>query len=200
MSALDRLLLLATSLLAAYQVVAGVEGLATLPILAYTVGFGVLLIAGLLLIIFGFEALDSSLVVIIAAIIPLSLALGLVAEHLPAFTTAYGTFAVIGLLAIAVTRLVAPTKIATMVLAAVHGIAGLIISLLPIILSLAGRAPAAFALVGVGGALIGIGGLLLAFLKAGRPILSEKSILTVLPGLLLLTTAAFVVGFAAAKV
>jgi len=66
---------------------------------------------------------------------------------------------------------------------------------LPIILSLRGLASGGFAWVGVGGALIGVGGLLLAFLKAGKPILPQKIILTVLPGLLLLMTAAFVAGF-----
>jgi len=48
----------------------------------------------------------------------------------------------------------------------------------------------------VGGALIGVGGLLLSFLKAGKPILSHETILKVLPGLLLLMTICFVVGFA----
>jgi hypothetical protein len=53
-----------------------------------------------------------------------------------------------------------------------------------------------FALVGAGGALIGIGGLLLLFQKAGKPILSREMILRVLPGLLLVMTACFVIGFA----
>ena len=47
----------------------------------------------------------------------------------------------------------------------------------------------------VGGALIGIGGLLLSFLKAGKPVLSREKILRILPGLLLGTTACFVLGF-----
>jgi hypothetical protein len=47
----------------------------------------------------------------------------------------------------------------------------------------------------LGGALIGIGGLLLSFLKAGKPILTRQTILSVLPSLLLLMTAAFVAGF-----
>jgi hypothetical protein len=55
-----------------------------------------------------------------------------------------------------------------------------------------------FSLVGLGGALIGLGGLLLSFLKTGKPILSRNTILKILPGLLLLTTAAFVLGFSAA--
>jgi hypothetical protein len=198
MSALDRILLLVTGLLAAYQIVVGIDHLDALPIVAYTVAFGVLLVAGLLLIIFGFDALDSPLVVIVAAIIPLGLSLGLVAQYLPTLTTLYTAFAVVGLIAIAVTRFVAPGRVGALVLAVAHGIAGLIIFGLPILFSLQGKTPMGFALVGVGGALIGLGGLLLAFLKAGKPILSQNIILAVLPGLLLLTTAAFVAGFAAA--
>lgn len=62
-SILDRVLLLLTGLLAAYQVAVGVEGFNTLSIVAFTIGFGVLLVAGLLLIILGFGVLDSPLVV-----------------------------------------------------------------------------------------------------------------------------------------
>ncbi|HEY5270062.1 MAG TPA: hypothetical protein VII97_06970, partial [Anaerolineales bacterium] len=74
----------------------------------------------------------------------------------------------------------------------------MIIFLLPFLLAFTGRTAPGFALVGLGGALIGLGGLLLSFLKAGIPILSRKTILKILPGLLLLTTAAFVLGFSAA--
>jgi hypothetical protein len=198
MSVLDRILLLITGLLAAYQIVAGIDGAPALSLWSYTIAFGVLLVAGLLLIIMGFEVLDSPLVVIVSTIIPLSLSLGLVAEYLPQFTTLYLIFVIIGFLAIVVTRLrtATPKKVATIVLASIHGIAGMLIFLLPIILALKGAVPGGFALVGVGGALIGLGGLLLAFLKAGKPILPQKTILTVLPGLLLLMTAAFVAGFA----
>ncbi len=198
MSVLDRILLLLTGLLAAYQIVVGIDQAVTLAVGAYTVAFGVLLIAGLLLIIMGFEVLDSPLVVIVSTIIPLSLSLGLVSEYLPGFTTLYLTFVVGGFLAVVVTRYTNPGKIATMVLATVHGIAGILIFLLPIILVLRGEMAGGFALVGVGGALIGVGGLLLAFLKTGKPILPQKTILTVLPGLLLLMTGAFVAGFSLA--
>ncbi len=197
MSILDRILLLLTGLLAAYQIAVGVDGLNTLPMIAYTVGFGVLLVAGLLLIILGFEVLDSPIVVIVSTIIPLSLSLGLVWEHLPTYRTLYLGFVIIGFLAILLTRLLPlKNKLPLLTLAVVHGIAGLTIFLLPILWSLTGRAPHGFALVGIGGALIGIGGLLLSFLKAGKPLLSRATILKVLPGLLLLMTAAFVAGFA----
>jgi hypothetical protein len=72
MSVLDRILLLITGLLAAYQIVVGIEGLGTLTTWCYTIAFGVLLVAGLLMIIMGFEVLDSPLVVIVATIIPIT--------------------------------------------------------------------------------------------------------------------------------
>jgi len=195
-SVLDRILLLITGLLAAYQVAVGCDGLRTMPITSYTISFGVLLVAGLLMIILGFEVLDSPLVVIVSTVIPLSLSLGLVSERLVNFTIPYLVFVVIGFLAIVITRYAIPGKAATIVLAVVHGVAGMTIFLLPIILSLRGDAPGGFALVGVGGALIGVGGLLLSFLKGGKPILSRDTIMTVLPSLLLLMTVAFVAGFA----
>ena len=53
MTSTDRLLLLLTVLLASYQIVVGIDGLGTVPITAYTIAFGALLVAMLLLIILG---------------------------------------------------------------------------------------------------------------------------------------------------
>ncbi|MFZ5905551.1 MAG: hypothetical protein ACOYZ8_18585 [Chloroflexota bacterium] len=191
----DRVLLLLTGLLAAYQVAVGIDGFDALPIVAYTIAFGVLLVAGLLLIIWGFEVLDSPAVVIVSTIIPLTLSLGLVWQY-ASFGTSYLVFAIAGFLAVTLTRSIpTPGKTPTIVLAITHGIAGMTIFLLPIILSVQGKTQPLFSLVGVGGALIGIGGLMLSFLKAGKPILSRETILKILPGLLLLMTACFVAGF-----
>ncbi|KAF0106766.1 MAG: hypothetical protein FD146_2358 [Anaerolineaceae bacterium] len=199
-SPLDRILLLLTGLLAAYHIVVGIEGFASLPAIAYTIAFGVLLIAGLLLILLGFDVLDSPIIVIVSTIIPLSLATGLVWQYLASFGTLYLGFAILGFLAVTITRaLPIKTKLPVLVLGIVHGLAGLTIFLLPIIWVLTGRAAPGFALVGIGGALIGIGGLLLSFLKAGKPLLSRAVIFRLLPGLLLLMTAAFVAGFAFAS-
>lgn len=195
MTPLDRLLLFATGLLAAYQVAVGIEKFSTLPVIAYTISFGVLLIAGLLLIILGFEVLDSPIVVIFSTMIPLSLSLGLVWQHLACLRIPYLLFTIIGFLAIVATRTISVKgKLPTIVLALIHGVAGIVIFLLPIALSLQGTMKAMFSLVGVGGALIGIGCLLLLFLKAGKPILSSEKIFKVLPGLLLITTICFVAG------
>lgn len=196
MTPLDRILLLITGILAAYQVAVGIDGFSAVPIIAYTIAFGVLLVAGILIIIWGFDVLDSPVVVVVSTAIPLSLSLGLVWQHLASFGTSYLVFAIVGFLAVTLTRSIpVPGKIPTIVLALVHGIAGMTIFLLPILLSMQGKTQPLFSLVGVGGALIGIGGLLLSFLKAGRPILSRETILKVLPGLLFLMTLCFVIGF-----
>ena len=198
-SLLDRFLLLFAGLLAAWQVAVGINGLGTLPIIAYTVGFGILLVAALLLIILGFDALDSPIVVVLSTLIPLSLSLGLVWEFLSAWRDPYLGFSLLGFIAIIITRSF-PIKniLPVIVLSIVHGIAGMIIFLLPFFLVFSARVTPGFSLVGLGGALIGLGGVLLYFQRAGRPILSRDSIYKLLPGLLLLTTAAFVLGFSLA--
>lgn len=195
-SILDRILLLVTGLLAVYQIAFVIDDFSTLPLITYTIAFGVLLVAGLLIIILGFEVLDSPLVVIVSTIIPLTLSLGLVWQHLASFRVLYLVFVIIGFLAIVITRsFPMASKLPTIVLAFVHGVAGLTIFLLPIILSMQGQVNPLFSLVGIGGALIRVGGLLLSFLKVGKPILSRETILKVLPGLLLLMTLCFVIGF-----
>ena len=195
-SALHRLLLLLSAIIAAYQVVVGVEGLATFTAACYTVAFGVLVIAALLLLVLGLEILDSPVVVIVSTVIPLSLSLGLVSQFLTTVAAAYLIFAVAGFSAVVITRLYFPGRLAVIILAAVHGIAGLVIFLLPLILVIQGETTAGFLLVSLGGALIGLAGLLLAFLKTGRPILPRETILSVLPLILLAMSLAFVTGFA----
>jgi hypothetical protein len=195
-SPLNRLLLLVTCLLAAYQVVVGINGLENVPTIAYTIAFGVLLVACLLIIILGFEVLNSRIVVMFSTIIPLSLSLGLIWEHIPSFRIPYLIFAMIGYLAIIITRVIEfSTQVSTFILAIVHGIAGLVVFLLPSFLSAQGITGSGFAFVGLGGALIGLAGLLLYFLKTGRPIVSRQIILRILPTIFLLMTLSFVVGF-----
>lgn len=196
LSSLDRTLLLLTVILASYQVSAGIDGFGALPIIAYTIAFGVILVAALLIFILGMEVLDSPIVVIVSTIIPLSLAVGLVWQHLASWRTSYLVFAIIGFLAVTLTRSIQmQNKLPVIVLAVTHGMAGMTIFLLPIIIAMQGLVKPLFSLVGIGGALIGVGGLLLSFLKTGKPILSRDRIMRLFPALLLLTTALFVTGF-----
>ena len=196
-SIFDRILLLLTCLLAAYQIAVGINGFSTLPIFAYSAAFGVLLVSGLLMVILGFEVLDSPIVVIISTIIPLSLATGLIWQYLSYYGVIYLVFAIICFLAIVITRaLPIKDQFPLYILAFVHGIAGLTILLLPIVLVFSDLTSTGFIFISVGGALIGLGGLLLALLRAGKPLLSRETIFRILPLLLLFMTAAFVVGFA----
>ena len=194
-SVLDRILLLATVLLAAYQISLGLTGLNPLAIWSYTIGFGILLVAGLLLIILGFEGLESQVVVIISTAIPLSISLGLVVEHLPQFTLPYLIFSVLGFASVGFSRFLFKGKTATFVLSATHGIAGLLITFLPLTLVIQGNAAPGYLLVSLGGALIGLGGLLLAFLKTGKPILDQDTIFQLLPWILFLMSLSFMGGF-----
>lgn len=197
MSILDRILLFLTGMLAAYHIAVEIDGLSAVPMIAYSIAFGVLLLAGLLLLILGFEVLASPVVVIVSTIIPLSLATGLVWQHLPHYGTAYLIFAIIGFIATVTTRaLPIKNELPLVVLVIVHGIAGMTIFVLPILSVISSLAASGFLLVSLGGALIGLGGMLLALLKAGRPLLSRETIYRVLPVLLLVMTAAFVTGFA----
>jgi len=193
---LNRILLLVTCLLAAYQVAVGINGLENVPIIAYTIAFGVLLVAGLLIIILGFDVLNSRIVVMVSTIIPLCLSLGLIWEHSYSWRLPYLAFAILGYLAIIITRMITfPIRLSTAILAIVHGVAGMVVFLLPSILSAQGVTSPGFVFVGLGGALIGLAGLLLYFLKTGRPIVSREIILGIFPSILLLMTGAFVIGF-----
>lgn len=195
----NRIFLLTSGLAAAYQVAVGINGLEEVPIIAYTISFGVLLVAMLLIIILGIEILDSPVVVIVSTIIPLSLSLGLVWEHIEEWRTAYLIFVIVGFLAVIMTRvMVVPGKLPVLVLAVVHGVAGMVIFLLPSILAAQGITRLGFALVGLGGSLIGLGGVLLTFLKTSSPIVSHETILSILPALLMLMSVVFVLGFALA--
>ena len=173
-SLLNRLLLLFTGLLAAYQIAVGIEGQELAAILCYTVTFGVLLVAALLLLVLGLDVLDSPFVVLVSTLIPLSLSMGLVVQFFPEIQQFFLLFTVLGYLLILVTRFSTKRKVAALTLAVVHGVAGVVIFIAPFIVVLQGRAPAGFALVGIGGALIGLGGLLLSFLRAGHPILTRR--------------------------
>jgi hypothetical protein len=195
-SSLDRTLLMLTGLLAGYQIAIGIDKMDGISIIAYTIAFGVILVAGLLLMILGFEVLDAPIVVIISTVIPLTLSLGLIWQHLASLRTVYLIFTIISFLAVILTRSIPmQNKLPVITIAITHGIAGMTIFLLPIIFAFQGQVKPLFSLVGIGGALIGLGGLSLSFLKTGKPILSKEIIMRLFPMLLLLTTALFVAGF-----
>lgn len=200
MTILDRILLLATGLVAAY-LIWRFQGdyqrhLHTYD-LYYILSFAVLFVSGVLLILAGYGLLASPLVVIVAALIPLALAVGLWFQVYPKYGKAFLALAVMGFLALAVSLFTGPAALATLMLILVHSIAGLSIVFLPISAVNRKLAVPAFLWVSVGGALIGLGGIALAFLKTGSQFLffSAEVVLAVLAPLLLLMTLAYTWGF-----
>lgn len=199
MTLFDRVLLLATGLAALYAIwkfYNRYRHKKALYDIYYLGSFLVLLVSGLLLIFLGWGILASPYVLTVATLIPLGLSISLVRQFLPQYKRVYAWFALLGLLAIAVTSIgdLPQRKIAVPI---VHGVAGLIIFLLPIRLSLAGNVAPGFWWVGIGGMLIGIGGIALAFLVSGAQLLffDQGVILAILAPLLLLMTLAYVWGF-----
>jgi hypothetical protein len=200
MTLFDQLILLATGLVAAYLVWRFADHYRTTSTscdIYYILSFTVLLVAGLLLIVFTYDALDNPLVVIVSALIPAGLAVGSVYEVYPKYGRSYLILTVLGLVALAVTRLTGPEGLATAVLASVHTLFGLTIFLLPISAVYRKEAPTRFLWVTVGGVLIGIGGIALAFLKTGNQLLffTVDLVFAILAPLLLLMVLAFAWGF-----
>jgi len=198
----DRILLLLTGLAALFMLVRLWNAHQRVPkgaYVGYMLAFAVLLVAGVLLILFGYGLLSSPWVVVVTTLIPLGLATGLVYDLKPEWAKAYLVFAVIGFLLIALAYLGGMPGLGRVVLPIVHGIAGLTIVLLPLMAVAQGKADPAFALVALGGVLIGLGGMALAFLKAGKQLLffSQAVVFAILAPLLLLMTLAYLFGLSA---
>jgi len=201
MTLFDQIVLLLTGLTAVYLIWRFYgrysEGKA-LHDIYYMMGFAVLFVSGVLLIFLGWGALDSPYVLTVATLIPLGISMGLMNQFKPEYKKAYSWFALIGLIAIAITS-IGDMALKSIAVPLFHGVAGLIIFGLPLYLCFGAKtAPKGFGMVGVGGLLIGIGGIALAFYKAGKPlfgIFTGEFILMILAPLLLLMTLAFAWGF-----
>jgi len=197
MTLLDKILLLATGLVAIYLLwrfwTRYSKGKALYDVY-YMMGFAVLLISGLLLIFMGYGILASPYVLTVATLIPLGISMGVAEEYYPAWKKAFKWFAVIGFLAIAITSVGQMGLLRKIVVPLFHGVAGLVIFLGPFF---AKKAPQGFWWVGIGGVLIGLGGIALAFISMGAQLLffSPAFVMQILAALLLLMTLAFAWGF-----
>jgi len=198
----DGLVLLLTGLLAIYMMLFFVKqqknaSTAGIWNWYYLVGFLVLLVAGLLLIIFGWGALGNNFVAVVAGLIPFSLATGLIAQFYPKYEKPYLGLMILGLVLIAVTRYGGMISLGKIVYPVFHAMAGLTIVAIPVMACKGGKVQKGFGLVGLGGILIGLGGVALAFLKAGKQLLffSGEFVMMILAPLLFFMTLAYAVGF-----
>jgi len=200
MSLFDRLILLLTGLTAIYMLwyfYGRYKKVKALYDVYYMLGFGVLLVSGLLLIFFGWDILASPYVLTVATLIPLGISMGLMNQFRPKYKKIYSWFALVGLLAIAVTS-IGGMALKSVAVPVFHGVAGLIIFGLPLYKCMVEKnAPKGFGMVGLGGALIGLGGIALAFLVSDSQFLffSADFVYMILAPLLLLMTLAFTFGF-----
>jgi len=196
MSLFDRIVLLLTGLTAIYTLwhfYARYRKEKALHDIYYLLGFSVLLVSGLLLIFLGWDILSSPYVLTVATLIPLGISMGLMNQFWSKYKKVYAWFALVGLLSIALTS-AAGMELKKLAVPLFHGVAGVIIFLLPFFAQ--GTKPG-FWLVGVGGALIGLGGIALAFLGSGSQLLffSAEFVYLILAPLLFLMTLAFTFGF-----
>lgn len=170
------------------------------PNIPYMVSFIVLLVSGLLLIFFGWEILPRPEIIVVTTLIPLGLAVGLICEfHKEKLGKSYKLFAVLGLIAIILTRFIpeVPRGLQIVAIASVHTVFGLTVFLVPIFAIKAGKAPKGFVFVTIGEVLIGLGGIALTFLKSDKQLLffSPEFVMMILAPLLLLMALAFTYGF-----
>ncbi|MBL7022693.1 MAG: hypothetical protein ISR90_01360 [Candidatus Marinimicrobia bacterium] len=204
--------LLLTGLIAIYMIKFFVdqqknEGTAGTFNIYYMISFAVLLVSGLLLIfngwdilgLFGEDSQPSKFVAIVAGLIPFSLAIGLVMQYYPEHGKNTLIFFIVGLLLIATTKYAytTPPGWGKIVYPLFHAIAGFTIFFLPLFASKAGKAPAGFYNVTIGGTIIGIGGIALAFIMNGKQLLffSADFVSLILAPVLFLTALFFMLGF-----
>ncbi len=187
---LSKLVLLLMVLVSSYQVVAGMNMFSSWSVFYFTLAFGVLIIAGLLLIIFGYSILSNPMVVVVAALIPLGMALGLICASFPSLHIPYLIFSTSGLVLIALTR---KSPWGTLVLVFFHGLAGVTLFFLPILLWARGSSPGVL-FISLGAGIIGLGGMLLGTAQMGKPFLPQKLLFSLLPWILLFMSLAFSAG------
>ncbi|HHJ53889.1 MAG TPA: hypothetical protein ENJ89_11890 [Caldithrix abyssi] len=190
----DRILFLLTALVAGIKIVNGMDHHTVLSIWFYTVSLGILVLASLLLLLFGYELLSNRFVPVVTTLIPTALSIGLVHDHLPQMTLSYGVLlGVIYLISVWV-RFTATEKTAALVLALTHGISGLLVFVLPIVLYSSYGEPVRLLFVSLGGVIIGSEGIVLTLQKIGFRKVKIETIFAWFSIMLFAATVAFVGG------
>lgn len=192
----ERALILATAMLASYQIAVGIEGRGLVPVGLYTIAFGLILVTALVSIVVENGLLEKRSAHVAAAIVPLALSLGLSVEyHPPYFPVCLILWltALLGLLLAASGR-----SSATGSLALVYTATGAIIVLITLFESIQGVAPRRALWVACTGAILLIEGLWLAGrLRTQNPETSPELSLRVYLLLAFLISATTALGFAA---
>ncbi len=194
-SILSRIIFLLTGHVAGYKIISGMDNYSNLTTTLYTISFGLLLLASLLLLLMGFKIMENDYVAVVTSIIPITLSLGLVTDKLE-HATFYAILISLSFIIAVTLRFFSTGKIAALSLGVIHLLSGSVIFLIPIILFVTGKAEIQILMVSFGGIIIGIGGVFLGFLKAGKLAMKKEKIYSFFPIILFITTISFVVGLA----
>jgi len=194
MQNLNRIILLAVALVAGYEIVSGIEGLGTIPIAYYTVSYGIFLLSAILMVLIGVDIIEHDIAALAASLLPLGFSMGMVGEFMLEYHLLYSSLISLLYAGLTIQKLRKKDKTALVFQILLHGISGLVLFNLPIVLLIQGDVNPNFLGVSVGTGLVAIGGMALAFLKSGKPILTKDQIYTIFPGVLLMAVVAFSIG------
>ena len=89
----------------------------------YMIGFAVLLVSGLLLIFLGLGILKAPMVLTVASLIPLGISMGLMEQFCPKYKKAFKYFALVGILAIAISSFAGLDLLKKISVPVFHGVA-----------------------------------------------------------------------------
>ncbi|MEA3288164.1 MAG: hypothetical protein U9Q77_12425 [Candidatus Marinimicrobia bacterium] len=190
----NRIILLLVAIVAGVQIVSGIENCGTIPITYYTFSYGIFLVSALLMLLMGVDIIEHPTAALAASTLPLGFSIGMVAVFLPAYHLAYGSLVSILYAGLAIQKLRDQAKSAMLFQILLHGLTGLVLFIMPLVLVLQSTVNPGYLGISVGTGLVAIGGMALAFLKSGKPILTKDQIYTIFPGVLLLAVFAFSVG------
>jgi hypothetical protein len=162
----------------------------------YGLGYLALLASSLVLMLAGFGFLSSPWILILVSLIPIALSLGLVRQYYAPFKRIYSWFCALGLVLLAVGAFMG-TPLRLIAILGVHGVAGVVMFLVPLLAYRRGKAVRGIWWISVGVVLIALVDLPRSFLNAGRQLLffSPQMIQDMLAPVLLLSVLAITWGF-----
>lgn len=194
---INRILFLLTGHISGYQIISGMDFYSNLTTFYFTVSFGILLLACILLLLMGFEIMENSFVAVITSLIPLTFSLGMIENKIQEYHTPYLVFIIIGFLISIYFRFYGNGRFASLSLGLIYGVSGIVILLLPVAFILQSEISTTYIFISIGSLLISFAGLQIVFIKNGKPIFNRKYFELLFPTVLFFSTLAFVIGLRA---
>jgi len=194
MAIVNRLLLLVVAILAGIQIVTGIENYSLLAITYFTFSFGIFLVSALLMLLMGVDIIEHDTTALIASTLPLGFSLGLVAEFFSVHHVSYLVIITLLFAGLIFNRFLHRLKRTLLYQIILHGLSGLILFILPIILLIQGTVGPRYLWISFGTGLVAIGGMALGLMKSGKPVLNKEQIYSIFPGVLLLAVLGFSLG------